>query len=212
VAITTNNIQWIGQPLAAAAQGQRMNSNDSGPLGQNLVGIVQLTLDGVATTTTLNFIDGTQKVYQNVYVLPVLSVAAPVTIGGVANQAVFSGVGSYGLLRVGQSVTFAGFTNAGNNGTFTINALTTSSIQVTNSSAVAETNPAGTVTLAIGPVAVAYQVARVLVGPNGVADTAASSTTAIVTAQSLASLSVTISSAGSVSQLCSFLVEIWPLS
>ena len=123
----------------------------------------------------MNWIDGVQKPFQTVIVVPVSSVTAPATIGGVANQAVYSGVGAYGQLAKGQSITFAGFSNAGNNGTFTINALTTSTIQVTNSGSVVETNPAATVAFNIvtGALVAGPYVTRAVVGATGATDTAA---------------------------------------
>src|ERR1700677_248221 len=137
------NLSYIG--LGPTAQGQTIADQTSGPKGKALYAYGILTNGNTTTANTGNpvaFIDGVQSI-QNSISIPVLNVAAPATIGGTANQAVYSGVGAYGQLRKGQSVTFAGFTNSGNNGTFTINSLTTSTITVTNSSSVAETNPAG---------------------------------------------------------------------
>src|SRR5271166_4059689 len=146
MAIPAVNLTYIGQPSPAAAY-QIVNNGLGGPLSKTLLGVAQCTLDGASTTFTLGWIDGVQKIFQgNLVVLALASVTAPATINGVANQAVYSGVGAYGQFRVGQSVTFAGFTNGGNNGAFTITALTSSSIQVTNASSVAETNYASTVT------------------------------------------------------------------
>lgn len=144
MAIAAQNLVYLGQPSSSAAPGQQYSNSDPGVLGKQLIGVAQFTGDGATTSATVNWIDGVNSIFVVPVFLQLLSVTAPATIGGVVNQSVYSGVGSYGQLRVGQSVTFAGFSNAGNNGTFTINALTTSSIQVTNASSVAETNPAGT--------------------------------------------------------------------
>jgi hypothetical protein len=173
MANTTANVVWYGP---AAAQGQEQSQGGlSGSQSRAMTGIATTTLDGATGTVNINWIDGVQKPFQTVILAPVLSVTAPATIGGVANQAVYSGVGAYGQLKVGQSVTFAGFTNAGNNGTFTINALTTSTIQVTNSSSVAETNPAATVAfnLATGALVAGAFAVRSVTSAAGVADTAA---------------------------------------
>src|SRR6266850_7270759 len=121
MAIAPANVVWYGPSLA---QGQVQSQGGlSGSQSRVLTGIATFIGDGAATTSTLNWIDGVQKPFQTIQLLPVLSVTAPATIGGVANQAVYSGVGAYGQLAKGQSITFAGFSNAGNNGTFTINAL-----------------------------------------------------------------------------------------
>ncbi len=152
MAIAAVNLSYLGQP-SSPAQGQIINSGLGGPLAGALVGIGTAVLDGAATTFTLNWIDGSQKIFQRPQVvIPVLSVTAPATIGGVANQAVYSGVGSFGQLRVGQSVTIAGFATSANNVTATINAVSTSSIQITNASSVAETNPQASVSAQFGAV------------------------------------------------------------
>jgi len=55
------------------------------------MGIATFVGDGATTTATVNWIDGVQKIFQRpVVVIPVLSVTAPATLGGVANQAVYS--------------------------------------------------------------------------------------------------------------------------
>ena len=205
MAITAANVTWFGQATTgvqnsfvygfnnAAAQGQIPSQGGiSGGQSKVLTGLATFTGDGASTTATLNWIDGVQKPFTSTVVIQVLSVTAPATIGGVANQAVYSGVGAYGQLKVGQSITFAGFSNAGNNGTFTINALTTSTIQVTNSSSVAETNPAAT--LSFTPLWAALvasaEVSRAVVSAAGVADTQA--TTLVVAANSITQTGCTI--------------------
>jgi len=183
MAIAPANVVWYGPALA---QGQEQSQGGlSGSQSRQLVGIATFIGDGAASSATLNWIDGSQKPFQTVILLPVLSVTAPATIGGVANQAVYSGVGAYGQLAKGQSVTFAGFTNAGNNGTFTINALTTSTIQVTNASSVAETNPAATVAfnMATGSLVAGAYVTRAIVSAAGVADTQVNTTLAEISTQ-----------------------------
>jgi len=174
MAIPAVNLSYIGQP-SVAAQGQIFNNGLGGPLSRIAAGIATFVGDGATTSAVVNWIDGVQKPYVTTVVIPVLAVTAPATIGGVTNQAVYSGVGSYGQLRVGQSVTFAGFSNAGNNGAFTINALSSSSIQVTNASSVAETNPAATLTNLQGLGLIAAQASRAVGTTAGVADTAATS-------------------------------------
>lgn len=204
------NVVWFGPQLA---QGQlQANGGTSGSNAKTVVGIATTTLDGATGTVTVNWIDGVQKPFQTIITAPVASVTAPATIGGVANQAVYSGVGAYGQLKVGQSITFSGFTNSGNNGTFTIVALTTSSIQVLNASSVLETNPAGLVSfnMATGALVASAQVARAIVSAAGVADTAASTITASLTNLSQTSATVTLSANGSASQTLSILVELFP--
>ena len=216
MAISAVNLQYLGAPGVNAAQGQIIAANDSGILGQQLYGIGTAVLDGAATTFTLNWIDGVQKLFTRQVVTSVLSVTAPATIGGVANQAVYSGVGSYGQYRVGQTVTFAGFSNSANNGAFTITALTTSSIQVTNASSVAETNPQATAAVnsgsAIPVVANVGGNVRCLVSANNVLDTAAAATTAIMSAVSATGCTVTISAAGSAAQTLSVFVQLTPVA
>src|SRR6266404_8968436 len=173
MAMTAGNLILFGP---ATAQGQEQSQGGlSGTQSKPITGIATLIGDGAATSGVVNWIDGVQKPFQTVQLLPVLSVTAPATIGGVANQAVYSGVGAYGQLAKGQSITFAGFSNAGNNGTFTINALTTSTIQVTNSGSVVETNPAATVAFNIvtGALVAGPYVTRAVVGATGATDTAA---------------------------------------
>jgi len=212
MAIAPANVVWYGPSLA---QGQVQSQGGlSGSQSRVLTGIATFIGDGAATTSTLNWIDGVQKPFQTIQLLPVLSVTAPATIGGVANQAVYSGVGAYGQLKVGQSVTFAGFTNAGNNGTFTINALTTSTIQVTNSGSVVETNPAATVAfnIATGTLVAASFATRAIVSAAGVSDTAASSitVTAYQASQTQTGTPITFSAAPANLATISVLVELWP--
>jgi hypothetical protein len=208
MAIAAVNPTYFGpNPLA---QGQIPSQGGiSGVQSRSVQGLGTAILDGAATTFTLNWIDGNQVPYKNVIFLSVLSVTAPATIGGVANQAVYSGVGAYGQLKVGQSITFAGFANAGNNGTFTINALTTSSIQVTNSGSVAETSGAATLSFNQGTVLALGRVTRAQASAAGVLDTAPQTNTITVSAQTQTGCTVTIS-AGSAGQTLSVFVELVP--
>lgn len=57
MAITTNNISYSGN--GPTATGQIINDGTPGDHSRALDGFGQLTLDGSATTVTLNFIDGT---------------------------------------------------------------------------------------------------------------------------------------------------------
>jgi hypothetical protein len=209
MALTNLNISWYGQPSGLAA-GQIYGNNSCGPQNRVLTGIATITLDGAATTGVINFIDGVNSPYQIKQVVGVSSVAAPATIGGVANQAVYTGVGAYGQLRVGQSITFAGFTNAGNNGTFTINALTTSTIQVTNASSVAESNPQASLSFTFGALVAGVQANRGLASTLGVADTAANTITATPSLFTQTGFTITLSAAGSNGQTLSVLVQLFP--
>ena len=210
MAIPAQNVTWYGPALA---QGQLQSQGGiSGSQSKAVVGSATFVGDGATTTATLNWIDGVQKPFQTNVVIPVSSVTAPATIGGVANQAVYTGVGAYGQLKVGQSITFGGYTNAGNNGTFTINALTTSTIQVTNASSVAESNPAATVTFAIATSALVGGVvlARAIAGPSGVADTAANTITCTISTLTQTGGIVTFSAAPANAATCSVIVELFP--
>ena len=61
-----------------------------------------------------------------------------------AGSAVYSSVFGDGQVVVGDTVVIAGFTTSANNGTFTVTAVGSSSVTVNNLAAVAETNPAAT--------------------------------------------------------------------
>lgn len=61
--------------------------------------------------------------------------------GGIA---VYNSVFGDGQVQIGDTVVIAGFTTAANNGTFTVTAVGSSSVTVNNLAAVAETNPAAT--------------------------------------------------------------------
>ncbi len=213
MANTTANVVWYGPSFA---QGQTQSQGGlSGSQSKAMTGIATSTLDGATGTVNINWIDGVQKPFQTVIVVPVSSVTAPATIGGVANQAVYSGVGAYGQLRVGQSVTFAGFSNSGNNTTVTIVALTTSSIQVLNASSVAETNPAASVSFnqaTAALVAGAFAV-RSVTSAAGATDTAANtiSVTKIDTITQTGAV-CTLSANGSNTNTLSILVQLYPNS
>lgn len=200
---------YIGQPVQSAAQGQIYNNGTPGPLGSVLSAIGTSTMDAAATTITVNFIDGVQKLSQTTVLVSLQSVTAPATIGGVANQAIYSGVGAFGQLRVGQSVVIAGFANAGNNGTFTVLAITTSSIQVTNAGSVAETNYAATLTYTVGQRVSAVTASRSALNFAGVADTAnAAAGVNSVTAISNTGCTLNLSAAGTAGT-ASFLIDIY---
>lgn len=213
MAIPAVNVVWYGPQTA---QGQLQSQGGiSGTQTKALTGIATFVLDGATSTGLVaNFIDGVQIPFKSTSTISVLKVAGPVTINGVANQAVYSGIGSYGQLAVGQSVTFAGFTNAANNGTFTIVALTTSSIQVLNASSVAETNPAATVTFTIpnSSLVAGCWVVRSLASAAGVADTAAGTIGVVQPPTTLSNTGVTfsITAAGTNLQTLSVLIQLYP--
>lgn len=203
MAISAVNLSYIGAGPTAA--GQILASNDPGPLAKVLVGYGTATLDGSSTTFTVNFIDGVQKLEQSTVLLQLLSATAAATLGGVANQQVFTTANAATQIPIGTSVTTAGFSNSGNNGTFTVTGVSTNTIQVTNSSGVAETNGAATMTFPFGPAVKAVQISRS--GANS--DTAAVSTTVQPSALSNTGFTTTISAAGSNAQLLSFAVQIF---
>lgn len=206
---------YFGQSLGSFQNGQIPSQGGiSGAQSKALDGIATFVLDGATTTAlTINYIDGVQVPYVNKVSFSASNVTAPTTIGGVANQSVISGVGAFGALKVGQSITTAGFNNAGNNGTFVVNALTTSSVQITNASAVAEgPTPSGTITYNIGSTLAQARIARSFANASGVVDTAASTTTISAVVYTQTSVSFTISAAGSAGQLLSIFVELFPAS
>lgn len=185
MANTVINLTYLGQPASPAA-GQVFASNDSGPLGKVIVGTGTTTLDGATPTVTVNFIDGVQKLAQVPVIIQLQSAAAPVTINGVANQAIYSGVGAMSQIAVGTSVVIAGFANGGNNGTFTVNAVTASSVTVTNAGSVAETNFAATLSFSKGPSVLAVQVGR-----SGIASDTAAGTVQVTGPSALSSTGFT---------------------
>lgn len=142
------NLTYIGQPGTSAGGGQIIADQTSGPKAKTLYAYGNLvassgTWYSYTGTVAVNFIDGVQTFGKQI-ILQLQSVTAPATINGTANQAIYSSTGGDGQIKVNDSVVIAGFTNSGNNGTFTVNAVSSTGIQVTNSSSVAETNPAGT--------------------------------------------------------------------
>src|ERR1700678_2184324 len=112
MAISAVNLQYSPGAFLQAQQVQSQGGL-TGSESKALYGVGTAILDGSSTTFTLNWLDGVNTPFKQTGVLSVLSVTAPATINGTANVAVYSGVGAYGQLRVGQSITFAGFTNSG---------------------------------------------------------------------------------------------------
>ena len=141
----TTTLSYVGN--GPSAGGQVINSGLGGPLSKTLIGYGIATNGNTTTNVTgclVNFIDGVQSLGPTV-VLSCQSVAAPVTYNGTANQAFYASVNGVNQIKVGDSVTIAGFATSANNVTATVNYVTSSGIYVTNSSAVAETNPAATI-------------------------------------------------------------------
>jgi hypothetical protein len=170
MAIPAQNLTYIGQPTSPA-QGQVITGNESGPLTKVVAGTATFTLDGTLTVATLNFVDGVQLLGQAQYNLSLTTVAA--AVGG---NTTYSGGGfsqpvgvSFGKIQVGSSVTFQGFSNGANNGTFTVVSVTGQSVTVNNASGVVEFNPAGAVLITIGGAVIAVDISR-----SGINDTAAS--------------------------------------
>lgn len=134
------DLSYIGQGPTGA--GQLIADQTSGPKAKTLYGYGTIISGSNATSVQIAYIDGVQTLGKTI-VLSLQSVTAAATINGVANQAIYSSVQGDGQVKVNDSLVVAGFTNSGNNGTFTVNAVSSTGIQVTNSGAVAETNPAG---------------------------------------------------------------------
>lgn len=190
--------------------GQIVEVGTSGPLAKTLTGIGTAVLDGATLTFVVNFIDGVNKIAQIPVFIALQSVTAGATINGVANQSQYSGVGAFGQLKVGQSVTIAGFATAANNGTFTVTKVTSSYVQVTNAGpSVAETNYAATLSFQYGPSVQAVRISRTGAGFTGVADTAASTVTGFgVSAFTNTSFTVGFLGAGSNAQTASFVFDV----
>jgi hypothetical protein len=137
------NLSYIG--IGPSAGNQIVNNGTGGPVSKTLYAygiIANGNTTTAANAAPVGFIDGVQG-FGKTIVLAFQSVAAPVTLNGTANQAFYATVAGASQLAVGQSITFTGFTNSANNTTATINTVTATGVYVTNSSAVAETNPAG---------------------------------------------------------------------
>jgi hypothetical protein len=153
----SHNLSYIGQ--GPSASGQIIADITSGPKAKTLYAIGTIINDTSAsgTTSPIGYIDGIQTLGKTV-VLNFQSVTAPATINGQANTAVYSTTGPAGSVPVGASVTFAGFTNAGNNGAQTVTSVNASSISVVNASSVAESNPAATGVYTVGGIPTTVQV------------------------------------------------------
>jgi hypothetical protein len=61
-----------------------------------------------------------------------------------SGYAAYQSTGADSSIKVGDSVTIAGFSNSANNGTFTVEFVNSTQVLVNNGAAVAETNPAAT--------------------------------------------------------------------
>ena len=192
MAIATVNATYIGYgglPISVGPQqGQVAAGQDSGPLAKTLVCQATVTGDGASTSSTINYIDGIQKIAQYPITIAFTNVTAPATINGVANQAVYSGVGATSQIAVGTSIVFSGFANSGNNGTFTVNAVTANSVTVTNSSSVLEgPNYSAQGIFYKGPAVVAIDVSR-----SGVTDSTTPANVGIVGAFGITNTSFTV--------------------
>lgn len=177
-------LSYIG--VGPTGTGQIINSGLGGPLSKQLWAFGTIINDTTASGTTcpIGYIDGVASLGKQV-VLSFQSVTAPATINGVANQAIYSTVAGASQVPVGASITFAGFTNAGNNTTVTVVAVTATGIQVLNASAVAETNPAATGVYTVGGIPQLVQVYLA----QGAGDSAAAVT--LASAKSLFATGVT---------------------
>lgn len=161
------NLSYIGQ--GPSGGGQRIADQTSGPKAKTLYGVGTLLSGSDATTAAVNFIDGTQSLGE-VIITSLQSVAAPVTLNGVANQAFYAGNKGATQFQVGQSAVIAGFTTAANNVTATVNVVTSTGFYVTNASSVAETNGAATASVTVGGVPT---LVNVFVSPSSIDSAAA---------------------------------------
>ena len=198
MAISGNNLSYVGGGPTANNQ---VNSYLAltGAGAKSLDAYAKLVLDGAATTTTQNFIDGVQTFGQSV-VLPLASVAA--SIGA---NAVYNTPAGPTFNMVGKSVVVAGFTNGANNGTFTVVAVGSGNITLSNASAVAELNPAATAVVSISSNPVAISLQRVL----AFGDTATSAVTVVQNGNYTATgIPVTLGSAGTAAQIATVIARI----
>lgn len=189
---------YIGGPDTRVATGQIYNQGTGGPGGSVITGIGTSVTDNTGASVTLNFIDGVQPLGQYQLVLPLQSVTAGATIGGVANQSIYSGVGSFGQLRAGQTLVVAGFANAANNGSFVITAVFTSAVQVTNAGpSVAETNFAATGSVTLGRKVVAVRAFHSALSFAGVAD-AGTAAIGVLSTSAITNKACTLTASGTI--------------
>lgn len=137
------NLSYIGQPSSPAG-GQIVADQTSGPKARSLYAYGTIVNGSstfcTETSTTVNFIDGVQA-FGKTFVLPINKVAIDATTNTYAD---YYTVGGALQARVGDSVTVAGCSTSANNGTFTVEAVSSSYIVLNNSSAVAETEVGAT--------------------------------------------------------------------
>src|SRR5208337_883694 len=147
------NLSYIGN--GPTGSGQIISDATPGPKSKTLYGYGVLkaaTSTGTTiTSSNVGWIDGVQTLGKTI-VLQVQSVDAPITYLGTANVAFYHSVQGDGQVAVGDSVTIAGFATVANNTTATVLYVITGAIGVSNSSSVAETNPAATLVLTKGGV------------------------------------------------------------
>ncbi len=203
MAIPAVNLSYIG--AGPAATGTITSNYQGGPQGKTLLGMGTATLDGAATTFTVNWLDGVQKPFGKLVVVQLVSAAT--ASGG---NTVYTTLNAGNQIPNGTSVTVAGFSTGANNGTFTVQSSTANTITLNNGSGVAESNnPAATLTCVIGGTPIAAVIARAANSILGVADTAAFTINPIsISALTATGGTVTISAAGSNGNLLSFVVEV----
>lgn len=172
MAATVNdfNLSYIGQ--GPSGSGQIIAEQTSGPKAKTLYGYGVLkaasTLGTTITSSNVGWVDGVQSL-GNTIVTTLQSVAAPVTLNGVANQAFYAGNKGATAFIVGDSATIAGFATSANNVTATVNVVTSTGFYVTNASSVAETNPAATAVVTRGgiPAVVSVSISPAPTDTNG---------------------------------------------
>lgn len=206
MAIPAVNLTYLGN--GPTASGQVTSNLQGGPLGKTLVGIGTATLDGAASTFTVNWVDGTQRPFGRQIVLTLI--AAATASGG---NTVYTSPNADSSIPVGTSVVVAGFTTSANNGTFTVVSTSTSTITLNNASGVAELNPAATLVANIGGIPIGVLGTRISNSSTFVADTAVATNDVVsVSAVTATGATVTISSIGTAAQTLSILCEIYFIS
>jgi uncharacterized repeat protein (TIGR01451 family) len=150
--ITLNNTRGVAQTNAATATANTTvyTGTITGGTANAYLGDV-VAIAGFKTTANNGSFVALQSTATTITVNNFAGVAetdpATATVGkGTAGQAVYVGTITGGANNGygGDSFTIAGFTNAGNNGTFTCNATTSTTLTCSNGAAVQETNNAGT--------------------------------------------------------------------
>src|SRR5208282_3409776 len=114
------NLSYIGD--GPTGSNQTIYDGTPGPKSKTLYAYGVATNGNTTTAANaapVGYIDGVQTLGKTI-VLQLQSVDAPITYLGTANTAFYHSVQGCGQIKVGDSITTAGFTNGGNNATNTV--------------------------------------------------------------------------------------------